>query len=203
MITSPASEIWGTGRPSRLHTRTPDDRKAIGVRVSLIAPEHWRCPLAPGGAWVNRTGVAAVRRRESARSCSSSTRPRSPARPRLEDTRRSVVWPSQERGRRRPRRLHGRPRPTCHRPAPARARRGSAGRRAQGSERRAVRTPGPALALGYVGEAGWWPSSSASSRRTAEASTRRRVGRRSVASRRVGRRRPRWKPESGRRERQR
>ena len=96
--------------------------------------------------------IAAGRRRESARSCSSSTRPRSPARPRLEDTRRSVVWPSRERGRRRRRRLHGRPRPTCHRPAPARARRGSAGRGAQGSERRA-----------------------------AEASTRRRVGRRSVA----------------------
>ena len=33
---------------------------------------------------MNRTGIAAGRRRESARSCSSSTRPRSPARPRLE-----------------------------------------------------------------------------------------------------------------------
>jgi hypothetical protein len=38
MITSPASEIWGTGRPSlpsRLHTRTPDDRKAMGFECPL------------------------------------------------------------------------------------------------------------------------------------------------------------------------
>ena len=47
-------------------------------------------------------------------------------------------------------------------------------RRALDSERRAAR-------VGDVGEAGRWPSSSASSRRSAEASTRRRVGRGSVA----------------------